>query len=243
MKFCIAGTAAFQEITLRNCPKFLLESFYYIQDWQIPLIKNSELFLLDSGAYTFMNNFQGKVNWDEYVKKYGEFINRNNVEYFFELDIDSLVGLKEVERLREKLEKITNKKSIPVWHKSRGLEKYKEICREYNYIAIGGIVAKEIKPSEHKFFLPLLKIAKDYNCKVHGLGFTSTKDLKYYSFYSVDSTSWTSASRFGQISIFDGEKIKNIPRPKNTKIVDYKKALEINLKEWIKFQNYANNYL
>lgn len=243
MKFCLAGTAAFKDITLKHQPKFLLESFYYIQDWQIPLIKKSEFFLLDSGAYTFMNNFKGRVNWDKYVEKYARFINKYDVKYFFELDIDSIVGLEEVKRLREKLEKLTNKKCIPVWHKSRGLEDYKKICEEYDYIAIGGIVAKEIKPSEHKFFLPLLKIAKDNNCKVHGLGFTSTKDLKYYPFYSVDSTSWTSASRFAQIAFFDGKKIKNLPRPKNSKLINYKKALEISLIEWIKFQNYANNYL
>ena len=243
MKFCLAGTAANREIIEKYTPKFILESFYYFQDWQIPLLKKCELFLLDSGAFTFMNNFKGTVDWDDYVKRYADFINKYDVKYFFELDIDVLVGLEEVKRLRKKLERLTNKKCIPVWHKTRGLDEWKDIISNYDYVAIGGIVIREIPSSEYKYFRPLLKMAEKHNCKVHGLGFTATRDLKYYHFYSIDSTSWTSASRFAQISMFDGEKIRNVPKPKNSRMKNCKKALEISLKEWLKFQDYADKYL
>lgn len=245
MKLCLAGTGTLenQKNEFKKIP-YLLESYYSIKDWQIPIFKKADLFLLDSGAFTFMNSFKGSVNWDKYVEDYANFINKYDIKYFFELDIDVLVGIKEVERLRNKLEKLTRKKCIPVWHKSRGLEYWKKIVREYDYVAIGGIVIKEIKPKEYKIFTPLLKIAKDNNCKVHGLGFTGMKYLKKYHFYSVDSTSWTAGSRFGLIYKFNN-RIEQINKPKNKRIKKEKEEeCKINnLKEWIKFQEYANKYL
>lgn len=133
----------------------ILESFYYINDEIKAMIPYYKDFLLDSGAFTFMQNTKTKINWDEYVERYAKFIKDNNIKHFFELDIDSIVGIKEVERLRNKLETLSERKCIPVWHKSRGLEYWKKMCKEYNYIAIGGIVTKEIKATEYDIFIPL----------------------------------------------------------------------------------------
>lgn len=221
---------------------YILESFYYIQDWQLPIIERCKMFLLDSGAFTFMNNFKGKINWEEYIDKYANFINKNNIKHFFELDIDTLVGYKKVKEYRKYLEDKTQKKCIPVWHKSRGLEEWKKLTKEYDYVAIGGIVIKEIKQADYKYFLPLLEIAKKNKCKVHGLGFTNLKSLDKYKFYSVDSTSWKSGGRFGQLYIFNGNTL--IQKSFNNKrIIDYKNADKFNLKEWVKFQKYADIYL
>lgn len=246
MKVCLAGISSTSIPTRKEVKnvKFMLESFYSIEDWEIKEIKTKELFLLDSGAFTFMNNFKGKVNWDEYIEKYASFINKYNIKYFFELDIDVLVGIKEVEKLRNKLEKLTNKKCIPVWHKSRGLEYWKNLTKNYDYVAIGGIVTKEIKLKDYKYFIPLLKIAKENNCKVHGLGFTNLRLLSKYHFYSVDSTSWKSGNRFGILYKFDGKTLKQIKKGKNQKIINpCYLGDNHNLKEWIKFQKYADKYL
>lgn len=90
----------------------ILESYYYCRNNAfIPaLIPHIKSFLLDSGAFTFM---QGKaaVNWDSYVEEYAAYICKYNIDLFFELDIDAIVGLKEVERLRAKLEKLTGKET------------------------------------------------------------------------------------------------------------------------------------
>lgn len=243
MKIFLAGTYSRPDLAFLKTP-YMLESFYYIKEWQIDYMQNvAKMFLLDSGAFTFMNNYKGKVDWDEYIEKYAAFINQYNIKYFFELDIDAIVGIKEVERLRNKLEKLTNKQCIPVWHKSRGIEYWKKITKEYQYVAIGGIVVKEIKAQEYKYFIPLLKIARKNNCKVHGLGFTATSQLKKYHFYSIDSTSWLKASRFGRIDYFDGKKMKTYPKPKNSRTTNYKKCDDFIFQEWIKFQKYADKNL
>ena len=249
MKVCLAGTYASTKETRAYLKKmkYILESFYYIQEWQIPYLKEKELFLLDSGAFTFMNNAKGEINWEKYIDQYAKFINENDVKYFFELDIDPIVGLKEVERLRNILENKTQKKCIPVWHKSRGLDYWKKMCKEYDYVAIGGIVTKEIKPNEYKYFSPLLKIAKENNCKVHGLGFTSLKNLDKYQFYSVDSTSWKSGGRFGSIYKFENNQLVQHKKPEGFRAKSkdgwYAKIELLNCEAWTKFQEYADKNL
>lgn len=247
MKVFLAGYTSSEKYLkneLNEC-LYLLGSFYTLKkNKDLERIKkiNKKQFLLDSGAFTFMNSYKGKVDWDKYIEEYANFINQYDIEYFFELDIDSIVGIKEVERLRKKLEILSERKCIPVWHKSRGLEYWKKMCKEYDYIAIGGIVINEIKKTDYKMFIPLLKIAKENNCKVHGLGFTVTRELNKYHFYSVDSTNWLSGARFGQLHKFNGKYIES-KSFKNRRAKDYKKINKHNLGQWILFQNYADKYL
>ena len=83
---------------------YILQSFYYADEFtEKVIIPNAKDFLLDSGAFSFMEG-AAAVDWDEYVERYASFIKRNRVEKFFELDIDSVVGYEEVLRLRAKLE-------------------------------------------------------------------------------------------------------------------------------------------
>lgn len=218
-----------------------LESFYYIKD-EAEHIHKYKMFLLDSGAFTFMSNVKGKVNWDEYIERYAQFINQYDVKYFFELDIDSIVGIKEVERLRHKLEALTGKQSIPVWHKSRGKDYWLKMIKEYSYVSIGGIVTREIKPSEYKYFTWMLNKAREQNCKVHALGFTNLKGLEKYPFYSVDSTSWLSGNRFGSVYKFNGKTMIKFDKQKGQRVKTQETA-QHNFNEWIKFSQYAENNL
>jgi hypothetical protein len=213
-------------------PKFILESFYYLEPWlcSFPTF-NPENFLLDSGAFTFMSQKKAvKTDWDAYVERYAETVLKLNIKYFFELDIDSIVGLKEVERLREKLERLTGKKCIPVWHKSRGEQYWLDMVANYDYVAIGGIVSKEIRGREHKYFDWFLARAREKKAKVHGLGFTNLKGLEKYKFYSVDSTSWI-ASRYALLYRFTGSTLKQIKRPENSRMIHHSLFDKHNLNE------------
>lgn len=240
MKICLAAQSDRKNLDWKKC-KYILESFYYFKNWQLPYLKSCELFLIDSGAFTFMNSSKC-INWNSYINDYANFINRYNIKYFFELDIDKIVGYENVLKMRNKLEKLTNKKCIPVWHRNRGLQDWIELTKTYNYVAIGGFAIKEIKPKEYIIINKLLEIAKNNNCKVHGLGFTNTNILHNFKFYSVDSTSWKSGSRFGQIHIFDGKRII-IKEYENKRVKTGKELDEHNFIEWIKFQRYAEIYL
>lgn len=242
MKIFLAGSGD-TSIKANFFDFYRLESFFYITKKDKTSIHKYKDFLLDSGAFTFMSSLKGgTVNWDDYIKRYADFINEYNVKYFFELDIDVIVGIKEVERLRNKLESLTNKKCIPVWHKSRGKQYWLDMVKSYDYVAIGGIVTREIKRKEYPYFTWLLNEAKKENCKVHGLGFTGLKELTKYPFYSVDSTTWLSGNRFGEIHRFDGRTIERT-RPKKGYRAKPDKTVWHNFYEWIKFAEYAEKYL
>ena len=140
--------------------------------------------------------------------------------------------------MRKRLERETGKRCIPAWHKTRGLEDWERITKEYDYVAIRGLV-DQIKPREYKYLPYLLKIARKNNCKVHGLGFTGTKAFDM-DFYSVDSTNWLSSSRFGNVDYFDGEKMVTARVPDGKKTVSYKIRDDFVAQEYIKFQKYLD---
>lgn len=223
--------------------RYNLISYYSINNSCKQIIEKSKDFLLDSGAFSFLSKQKGNIDWDRYIEKYADFINQNNVNNFFELDIDPIVGYQKVIEYRKELERLTGKKCIPVWHKSRGIEDYRKTCSEYKYIAIGGIVTKEIKSDEYGLFLPLLKEAHRQGTKVHGLGFTSTKELKRIPFDSVDSTNW-SFGRYGHYWEFTKTNDMIMHHRPEGKICGNRKGLQAhNLREWTKFQDYAERKL
>lgn len=198
------------------------------------------MFLLDSGAFTFLNcKKKVSINYlRTYLEDYIGFINRYKIKYFFELDIDSIIGYESVKRMTQQLEQKTGKQCIPVWHKSRGIKEWQRIISDYNYVAIGGFVTKEIKQSEYKYIPELLMMARYKNCKVHGLGFTG-KDALKLDFYSIDSTAWLAPVRYGSLSYFNGREIQAIKKPKNTKLNrPYKELADISMYEYVKYQKY-----
>jgi len=191
-------------------------SFYYIKksnyDYVLRIRDNSELVIIDSGAHSFQKGT--KVNWDEYTDKYCEFIkqfDRNNVVGYFEMDVDNIIGYQKVLELRKKLESVSNK-IIPVWHKNRGIEEYKKMCKDYKgkVIAITGFKNEDIKDEQYLIFL---KYAKKYDCKVHCLGMTRKKVLDKVPFDFVDSSSWIASTNYGKVFSIN----KRLPKAKGEK--------------------------
>lgn len=253
MKIYLAGVIPFNEKKNRgggfskaiiNHRPYILESFYYTDEDTERLLPYFGDFLLDSGAFTFMQgNHSGKINWEEYIERYADFINRNRIEKFFELDIDSVVGYKKVLEYRKKLEQLTSKPCIPVWHKSRGIQDFKKTCDEYGYVAIGGIVSGEIKSDEYGKFPAVIKEAHKRGAKIHGLGFTALNWLKVCHFDSVDSTAWTTGNRFGFVYKFTGKTMIKIDAPKGKRLGDSRRVALNNYVEWLKFQKWAETHL
>ena len=181
--------------------KWNLMSYYYIRN-QYELAeyikKHSEEILIDSGAHSFQKG--KKVDWIEYTKKYAEFIKKYDspkVIGYFEMDVDNVIGYDRVLELRKILEAASNK-IIPVWHKNRGVEDFKKMCRDYagKIIAITGFRNEDIQDHQYLMFL---KYAKKYNCKVHCLGMTRRKVLDKVPFDYTDSSSWKQMSIYGKI--------------------------------------------
>lgn len=248
MQVFLAGVAPWRneggyDATIKEYHPYILESFYYCDEDTERLLPYFGDFLLDSGAFTFMSGNGKETNWDDYVERYATFIKRNKIQKYFELDIDVVVGYDRVKEIRKKLEKLAGIPCIPVWHISRGLDEYKRMCDEYNYVAIGGIVSGEIKKDKYPAFPALISEAHKRGAKVHGLGFTALDWLKICHFDSVDSTAWTTGNRFGFCYYFDGKTMRKKDAPKGHRLGDTRRVALNNYTEWLKFQKYADKYL
>lgn len=203
MKIFLSGLEAsgeFEDINKRiDKYKYILCSFYYLkQDVFEKILNKTELMIIDSGAHSFQKG--KKVNWEEYTRKYAKWIEENDCDKivgYFEMDVDNIIGYDKVLELRKILESVSNK-IIPVWHKNRGIEEFKKMCKDYEgrVVAVTGFKNEDIKDEQYLMFL---KYAKKYNCKVHCLGMTRKKVLDQVPFDFVDSSSWKQQAIYGRI--------------------------------------------
>ena len=247
MEIYLAGAYSRPNVIKDKDKIFVLESFFYIQEWMYPYIKNHWDFMLDSGAFsTFADPQKAKeVDWTTYVKNYIKLINKLDIDLFFELDIDAIVGIKKVEYYRKLIEDGTGKQPIPVWHSNRKWDYFEQMCEDYNYVALGTTTANEEGKrmrNKPKVLANFINYAHKNNTKIHGLGFTSIPKLTYLKWDSVDSTAWIYGNRGGFIYKFTGRDLIKIQAPKGKKL-KAKKVAEHNFKEWVKFQKYAKHNL
>lgn len=253
MKLYLAGNypgkmekGDFSEVARRPQELYILESFYYIRDatWvskMIPLFKG---FMLDSGAFTYMQE-KGKgggVDWNKYIDEYADFIKEHSIELFMELDIDSIVGVSDVIRLRKRLERRVGRPCIPVFHRSRGKAAWGDMLISHPYVAIGGIATREFKRNEHHLFNWFIKTAHDAGRKIHGLGYTNLTGLSIMPFDSVDSTAWLYGNRGGFVYLFNGKTIIKRKCPPGMRLNSRETAIH-NFNEWVKYQKYAEAFL
>ena len=241
MKLFLAG-CGWHKVWIKN--KFFnfyrLQTFYHISKDEAEIIHKYKGFLLDSGAFSMFGGV--KVDVKKYVEKYIDFINKYKVEHFFELDIYEIIGVKETEELRKYIEKKTKRKTIPVWHIYLGVDYYKKLCKEYNFIAIGASGKHDSgwtrkNPEKLK---KLVQYANSKKVRVHGLGYTNHDGLKEIPFYSVDSTSWLSGNRFGAVYEFKNNKMNKHTKPDGMRVKTHLTA-ENNFNEWVKYQTYLDN--
>lgn len=218
-----------------------LMSYYYIPKnpkRALGIIEQSERIMIDSGAHTFQKG-KTKLNWEEYTESYARFIRENDcnkIVGYFEMDVDKVIGLERVIKLRRRLEQETDK-IIPVWHKGRGIENFYRMCEEYSgrVVAITGFKNEDIKDDQYAQFL---KIAWQHNCRVHCLGMTRKDILKKVPFDYVDSSSWTQGVLYGRLG---SRKLKNEDTAEKRAVMR-QRQWEAAYKEAMKMQEYYERY-
>lgn len=225
---------------------YILSSFWEHKTGKFGDYVNQEKHILDSGAFSAINDKTGKYrnfDWDAYVKKYIAFIKHTKQKLFFELDIDCVVGLNKVEYYRKQIEDAVGIAPIVCWHSNRGSDYWIKSCEDYPYVALGTTTAsndgKKIRANP-KILHWFINHAHKNSAKIHGLGFTATPWLKELKFDSVDSTTWNVGGKFGNVIVFDndGFPTQRYKSNKNMKA----KTIELNLynfEQWVKFQKYA----
>lgn len=206
-------------------------------------IKNARNFMLDSGVFTMINS-KKNVPIERYADEYADFVRENRIGQYVELDVDQIIGVKKTRALRDRIEKRVGWRSIPVWHTIRGRQSFLDDTKDYDYIALGYFLTEGLSPSlTEKYARSFVDAAHENECRIHGLGFTKTELLPDIPFDSVDSSTWSSAPRYGKISVFNGKIIRNIQKKEGTRLTMSKEAARYSFSSWRKYQDYAYKYL
>ena len=92
---------------------------------------------------------------------------------------------------------------LPVFHTGSDMAHLEKLVERYQYIALGGMVPfmrfpKRIMP----WLIKCFKLAQG-RAVFHGFGATSWTVVKALPWYSVDSSSWGSGFRYGEVPVFD----------------------------------------
>ena len=203
---------------------FVLQTFFDMVFWDEELcekaIKTPKMFFLDSGAFSFMNSAES-VDFSKYLDQYVLFVNRFNVQFFFELDLDVVIGVRETQKMTRYLEKKTQRQCIPVFHACRKMDGWRQMIREYKYVAIGASgITDECKWVNNTKLLRTL----------------SNINNTTVPFDSVDSSACLSGGRYGTVYRFTGTKL--VSKSIKNRVKDYKTLNTHNVKEWIKMSNY-----
>jgi hypothetical protein len=212
--------------------KSILVSYFYVQKKPAILTQFPDIFL-DSGAYSAMNS-KKTINLQEYInfiKQYQQYIT-----HYASLDV---IGNAEETYKNYRKMKESGLNPIPCFHIGSDFKWLELLCKETNFIALGGMV-----PHSKNVILLHSWLKKCFsiippNTKVHGFGMTNPLLLKIFPFYSADSTSWISGEQYGNHYVFSKGKIRGgkISKRATRKTQEYKITTMHNIIQWKKFSD------
>jgi len=195
------GTEKYNQALFTGGVKYRLVSAYTLgYDREVPdwPFKST---MIDSGGYSARTRGV-EIEVEEYV----DFLNRNQPDMALELDTsDVWQTLANRKILQAKCPSVY---IIPIYHWSDYISStfrsmIDDLVTDYPMIAVGGVAGVSIgREEQFELYDYVFQRTRD-KVKVHGLGQTSKPYLEKYPFYSVDSTSWLAAVRYG-CSMVDG---------------------------------------
>lgn len=218
MKVFLAGAERRQDILLVMKAKNVLCSYYYIRQGEI-LRQYKEAgmkVMIDSGAHTFFSErgighgvvvqkeSKTQVDPEEYFEQYLDWLveHKDMIDYFVELDIQEIVGMDLVKKWRARIRErgldpivVLHPKTVDSPDKE-----WDEMTSEYSYCGIEGSLPMNT-------YISKLQISERKKCRVHGFAMTKAYEMSKVKFYSVDSTSWLSGSRFGLSYFWRGNRL------------------------------------
>lgn len=165
--------------------------------------------LLDSGAYSF--NKENSAATEEQAMtlaiNYMGFVRQNLDRLSGVTEFDALIlGEKWIEATREDFYCDLGDRFIPVWHSLSGYAELQRLAGTYGRV---GILQDDTDDEDYEGALHSL--ATD-GIRLHGIGMTRTRSMRQIAWDSVSSTSWLSPIQYGDLIIFDANRLHRYPR-------------------------------
>lgn len=156
--------------------------------------------MVDSGAFT-ADSIGKKIDMDEYC----EWLIRHQSNITTAVVLDVIGDWRGTARNHEIMmgklpESIT---VLPVWHATSPLSELDRLCRAHDYVGIGGVttMARTVKQfMQHS--IRAHKVAELHGTKLHGLGVTGRTAMTRLPWSTVDSSTWLSGARYGNLILY-----------------------------------------
>lgn len=172
----------------RDTDLFELFNRYFAKPWP-------DVFL-DSGA------FSAKTQGAEIdIGAYAEWLKHHESLATVYANLDVIGNAEGTARNQRDLERL-GLRPLPVFHTGEPWITLEDLCAEYQYIALGGMVGVRDKKALNAWIAKCFSIAGD-RAVFHGFGLTAWGLMKAFRWYSVDSSSWGTGFRYGALSLFD----------------------------------------
>jgi hypothetical protein len=241
VKLCFAGaeSKSVRDGFFRIGVKHILMSYYHLGKWfeKASLQEIGEdlgrfdFVFLDSGAYTFMSEFakgkKSKVSIREYTEKYYDMLPK--VHHLFagcaEVDVLTEFSNEEMKTFRDTLLDKGVSNIVPVYHgQDLSMIEEHDWFKNHVYLGIGSVELNDAscKGKVQSF----VEKAKSNGNLIHGFGVTDVKAVLKSQLYSVDSTSWSYGSHYGQTVIFQNGRIRYYDTPEKDVRKRYKARFE-----------------
>jgi len=200
--------------------EYIRKSLKWAQETMLNEIQErGALFMTDSGAFSFLSKLDGSTSrkrefWEPYIEEYVQFLydNASKIYCAANMDLDNVVGQAVVDEWNEKYFKPLEKylQIVYVVHPSgydqMAYMRLKDYASRHSYVGISsGLNMKTLYPK-------VAQIVKTYNVRCHGFGYTDYDHLMSRPMFSVDSSSWTMGSRYGETHIDDGKNFRPFNR-------------------------------
>lgn len=201
------GHEYLKEYTTGDRYNFLL-SYYFIstskvENWEYIKETEHKKIFLDSGAYSAITKGI-KINIDDYISFIKE--NQKHIELYANLDS---IGDWKTTMDNQRYMESRGLSPLPVYHYGEPKEVLEELCKRYEYIALGGLVGASVQNQEQWLSLCFSIIKRYWPKKIHGFGINSVRIWKQFPFYSVDSTRWIlQAAKYASILRFENGTLK-----------------------------------
>lgn len=172
----------------RDTDLFELFGKYFAKPWP-------DVFL-DSGA------FSAKTQGAEIdIGAYAEWLKHHESLATVYANLDVIGNAEGTARNQRGLERL-GLRPLPVFHTGEPWITLEDLCAEYQYIALGGMVGVRDKKALKAWIAKCFSIAGD-RAVFHGFGLTAWGLMKAFRWYSVDSTTWAVGAKYYNTLTFD----------------------------------------
>lgn len=168
--------------------------------------------LLDSGAYS-LNKEGASVTAEEataHAIDYMAFVTANISRVNLVTEFDALaLGEDWMRGTREDFYSGLGDKFIPVWHSLSGLPELYALADRYGR---AGILQDDADDDDYETVLGQLAAS---GVRLHGMGMTRIRAMRQIGWDSVSSTSWLSPIKYGDLIIWDANRLHRFPRTRS----------------------------